>query len=120
MDVLSITPPRLNPQDVAGSFQKISDYLQNLTELIDYSLGQYSSQLDTVDASGVQTALNEFKATIVTIQRDITDLDSSIGNLSSKLNTLSSDVGANKSNISALTTKLSALEERVSKLEGGN
>lgn len=105
MDILSISPPRLNPNDVSGSFQKISDYLQNMTELIDFTLGQYSGQLSIVDPSGIQSLLNNFRAEIVKIQREVSGIKTMVSSIES-------EVESNKSSISSL-------EQRVSELEGG-
>lgn len=112
MDILSTKPPELNPDNVAASFQKITDYLYKTMETIDFTLSKNRKEIGEADgsASGLQEQING-------VRGDLVLLSGAVVSLQNRLNTLTGRVDSIEESISTINITLEDFETRISALE---
>ena len=117
MQILTMPPPALDPNDTRASFRAISDYLQKVMETIDFTLGKYGGELSgTVDTKTIEQLINSLNGTINGLQASIANLRDTAQNgfaeTSKAISALTEKMTDLKDDVSALDSRISALEQK--------
>lgn len=112
MEILSTKPPELNSNDVAGSFQRITDYLYKTMEDIDFTLSKNRKEIVQSDSSA--TGLQE---QIDGVRGDMVLLSNAFISLQNRVNTLTQRVDGIDEAITTINGEITDLDGRVSALE---
>lgn len=112
MDILSTKPPELNPNDVSGSFQRITDYLYKTMEDIDFTLSKNRKQISNADSSaeGLQAQIDGVRGDIVLLSNAVVSIQNRLNSLTERVDELTGD-------ITAINGTLEEYDQRISKLE---
>ena len=99
MDILDRTLQKLDPEDSAGSFSEIENYLARVMETIDFTLSRHQDQISDVDP------------------KRITKLEQAVGILNQEVSSLEQAVGILNQGVSSLKASVKSLEGRMDAAE---
>ena len=121
MQILTTPPPSLDPDDIRTSFRAISDYLQQVMETIDFTLGKYGGALQsTADADTVQQLINGLRGTISSLQSGLSQTNTALTGINDELRDLDGRMNSLERQAEQTGKDLSDLTNRVETLEGGS
>ena len=121
MQILTTPPPSLDPDDIRTSFRAISDYLQQVMETIDFTLGKYGGALQsTADADTVQQLINRLRGTISSLQSGLSQTNTALTGINDELRDLDGRMNSLERQAEQTGKDLSDLTNRVETLEGGS
>ena len=88
MEILSTRPPELNPDDVAKSFQMITEYLFKTMESIDFTLAKNRREISETDtsSSGLAEQISGVRGDIVLLSGAVVSLQNRLNTLTEKVN----------------------------------
>ena len=117
MQILQTSPPRLDAADAQSNFVALRQYLQSVTENIDFILAKYAGSLKAVDADGVSRQLAAFEARMVTLERAVTQLKNVQNTQGAALSALEEEAVALRSGLTQAQERLADHETRIAALE---
>lgn len=119
MEILSTRPPELNPDDVAKSFQMITEYLFKTMESIDFTLAKNRREISETDtsSSGLAEQISGVRSDIVLLSGAVVSLQNRLNTLTEKVNGIEETVGNISGNISTINSTIEEFERRISALE---
>lgn len=121
MQILTTPPPDLDPNDIRTSFRAISDYLQQVMETIDFTLGKYGGALQsTADADTVQQLINGLRGTISSLQSGLSQTNTALTGINDELGALDGRLNSLERQAEQTGKDLGDLTNRVETLEGGS
>lgn len=102
MDILDRTLKKLDPEDSAGSFSEIENYLARVMETIDFTLSKQQTELSNVDPDR-----------ILRLERSFSSISQDVSSLKRSFSSLSQDVSSLKSSVKSLENRMTAAEAAI-------
>lgn len=102
MDILDRTLKKLDPEDSAGSFSEIENYLARVMETIDFTLSKQQTELSNVDPERM-----------LKLERAFAVLSQDVSSLKRSLNGLEKRITAAEELIQSHATELQDHERRI-------
>lgn len=106
MDILDRTLQKLDPEDSAGSFSEIENYLSRVMETIDFTLSRHQDQISSVDPGRVTK-----------LEQAVGVLNQAVSSLQSRVKSLENRMDAAEALLQAHTAELEDHERRIQALE---
>lgn len=107
MDVLTKNVPVLDPDDTAGSLQKIYDYLFSTMEQIDYTLSRQGIQLGKVNLPATSVQVKQLEGQVNALSSSTAMLSGRVSAISMKTDSLEDDTAQMQEDIAAQQVDLS-------------
>lgn len=106
MDILDRTLKKLDPEDSAGSFSEIENYLARVMETIDFTLSKQQTELSNVDPDRILRLERSFSS----LSQDVSSLKSSVKSLENRMTAAEAAIQSNTSKIHDHENRIHALE----------
>jgi hypothetical protein len=108
MDILDRTLQKLDPEDSAGSFSEIENYLSRVMETIDFTLSRHRDQISSVDPARIK----KLEQAVGVLNQDVSSLKSSVKSLENRMSAAEERLNIHDAELQDHETRIKALENK--------
>ena len=108
MDILDRTLQKLDPEDSAGSFSEIENYLARVMETIDFTLSRHQDQISDVDPKRI----TKLEQAVGILNQEVSSLKASVKSLEGRMDAAESLLQSHTAELENHELRIQALENK--------